>query len=188
MLKYLPSAVSNSVFDINYKALYGYGKKVIIFDLDNTLLSYKETKPTERMINLSNELLSLGFKVYVLTNNHYSRLEEFLKEFKVTGYGNHMMKPSDRRIREFLHKEGINMMCDVVMIGDQLVTDILCANRLGVYSILVKSIDRSSEHFYTKINRLREKKIVRKIAEKDLEFAKKIEKIVNKGDKPWLNA
>jgi predicted HAD superfamily phosphohydrolase YqeG len=66
------------------------------------------------------------------------------------------------------------------MIGDQLVTDILCANRVGVDSILVKSISRASEKWYTRINRLRDPFIVKKIAKKDALYAKQIAEIVRK--------
>ena len=44
--------------------------------------------------------------------------------------------------------------------GDQLVTDISGFNKLGVDSILVKTIDQKNQKWYTKINRLREKNIL----------------------------
>lgn len=186
--KYLPSSLAYSVFDIDYKSLYNYGKRIIIFDLDNTLISYRETLPNDKLIALGQELLDMGFKTYVLTNNHEKRIKPFIEKFPCTGYSIHMNKPSEKRMFRFLVKNNIANLIDIVMIGDQLVTDMLCANRLGVYGILVKSKDRSSEHFYTRINRLREKRIVKKIAVDDIQYARKIEKIVNKGDKEWLNA
>lgn len=48
------------------------------------------------------------------------------------------------------------------MIGDQLLTDIVCANKIGVTNILVKSISRKTERWYTRINRLREEKVLKK--------------------------
>ena len=68
MLKYIPTKIALSVFDINYNELYASGKRIILFDLDNTLVSYYEDEPNEKLIDLGNMLLSIGFKVYVLSN------------------------------------------------------------------------------------------------------------------------
>ena len=45
----------------------------------------------------------------------------------------------------------------MVVIGDQFVTDITVAKKIGVDSIIVKTIDHKTQKWYTKINRLREK-------------------------------
>ena len=69
------------------------------------------------------------------------------------------------------------------MIGDQLVTDVLCANNVGVDSILVKSISRESEKFYTVINRLREPLIIKRFAKHNKEYANQILEIIKKEKK-----
>jgi len=51
----------------------------------------------------------------------------------------------------------------VVVIGDQLMTDIWAANRFGVYNILVNPIKKKTEKWYTKINRRTEHKMLGKI-------------------------
>ena len=67
-----------------------------------------------------------------------------------------MMNPS---CLPFLKKENIEIT-NTILIGDQLLTDIKCANKLGLDSVLVKSISRKSEKWYTRINRLREKRVI----------------------------
>ena len=62
-------------------------------------------------------------------------------------------------------------------LGDQLVTDILGFNRLGVYSILVKTIDKKTQKWYTKINRLREIKILKEIKKINPNIGRKIEEL-----------
>ncbi|MDV3157292.1 MAG: HAD hydrolase-like protein [Candidatus Phytoplasma australasiaticum] len=42
---------------------------------------------------------------------------------------------------------------EVVMIGDQLTTDIKGANKLNIMSILVKPLNKSQENLFTKYNR-----------------------------------
>jgi predicted HAD superfamily phosphohydrolase YqeG len=65
----------------------------------------------------------------------------------------------------------------IVALGDQLVTDILGFNRLNLFSVLVKTIDKKSQKWYTKINRLREKRILKNIRKTNMEIYRKIEEI-----------
>lgn len=182
MSKYMPTNVALSVFDVDYDTLYANGKRIILFDLDNTLISYYETLPTNELIELGHKLLEKGFKTYVLTNNYLSRIEPFINQFPHTEAGFLMKKPFAFKIKKYLKEHQITDYSSIIMIGDQLVTDIRCANSLGVDSILVKSISRKSEKWYTVINRKREKRIVKNIAKKDAEYAKKISEIIKKGD------
>ncbi len=183
MLKYIPTKIALSVFDINYNELYASGKRIILFDLDNTLISYYEDEPNEKLIDFGNMLLSIGFKVYVLSNNKGNRIMKFMSEFPATGAGYSMKKPFKSKIMKFLDWNGIRDYKEVVMIGDQLVTDILCANNVGVDSILVKSISRESEKFYTVINRLREPLIIKRFAKCNKEYANQILDIIKKEKK-----
>lgn len=183
MSKYMPTNVALSVFDVDYDTLYASGKRIILFDLDNTLISYFEKVPSTSLIELGHKLLKIGFKTYVLTNNYGSRINLFMETFPATEAGYLMKKPFAYKIKRFLKERNITDYSKIIMIGDQLVTDIKCANNLGVDSILVKSISRASEHWYTIINRSREKGIVKKIAKKDPVFAAKISEIIKKEDK-----
>lgn len=181
--KYLPTHLSTSVFEVDYNKLYEEGKRIILFDLDNTLISYYESVASPKLIALGNKLLDMGFQTFVLTNNHGYRIHHFMENFPASAFGSHMHKPGAKKIMKFLKAHEVTNLSMIIMIGDQLVTDILCANRLGVESILVKSISRESEHLYTVINRLREPFIVRNIAKKDPEIANKIMKIISKEKK-----
>lgn len=180
MSKYLPTNVALSVFNVDYDTLYAKGKKIILFDLDNTLISYDESVPSPELIKLGEQLLEKGFKVFVLTNNHGYRINHFMETFPATKAGYSMRKPFAYKIRRFLKNNQVNDYGQVVMIGDQLLTDIKCANRLGVESILVKSISRTSEHLYTRLNRLREKNVIKQLAKIDEAYAKQIAELIKK--------
>ncbi|MFR7880209.1 MAG: HAD hydrolase-like protein [Christensenellales bacterium] len=79
----------------------------------------------------------------------------------------------------FYKKNNLNKD-EIVMIGDQLLTDIVCANKIGVTNILVKSISRKTERWYTRINRLREEKVLKKIERIDGKKALEIRNIIGK--------
>ena len=53
----------------------------------------------------------------------------------------------------------------MVMVGDQLMTDIRAAHRAGIRSILVKPLVQH-DSIKTQINRARERRVMRKITEK----------------------
>ena len=68
---------------------------------------------------------------------------------------------------------------ETIFVGDQILTDILCANRVGIDSILVKTIDKKSQKWYTNINRLREKYIIKKLVKKQLPNANEVLELIN---------
>lgn len=45
----LPKEVYKTVFDIDYNKLYEAGKRIILMDIDNTLVSYAESEPGENL-------------------------------------------------------------------------------------------------------------------------------------------
>ena len=87
-----------------------------------------------------------------------------------------------QKINEFIYDNGF-VKNEIIYLGDQLVTDIAGANNASLDSVLVSTIDVSSQKWYTKINRLREKKIIKEIYKIDSLLAKKIEETVNRGKK-----
>lgn len=175
MNKYIPTSLAMTVYDIDFATLYANGARVILFDLDNTLAPYDEVEPTKKQLELNEKLRTMGYKIFIVSNNRKPRTALYTKKFKVDDYLVLAKKPFKFKISKFLKKHNIKKE-EIVMIGDQMLTDICCANRLGVVSVMVKSISRKSEKWYTRINRLREKMILKKIAKKDIALAKNIKK------------
>ena len=101
--KYKPTYIALSIYDIDYNELYALGKRIILFDLDNTLISYYETEPSEKLVALGNELLNMGFKVYIVSNNKGKRLEHFAKLFPITSFASSMKKTSTKRLNKYLN-------------------------------------------------------------------------------------
>jgi Predicted hydrolase of the HAD superfamily len=54
----------------------------------------------------------------------------------------------------------------IILIGDQLLTDVWAANRLGVRSVLVHPIDVSTDKVFTSFNRKLERFFVNRIRAK----------------------
>lgn len=179
MGKYIPNYLAKSIYDIDYVKLYDSGKRIILFDLDNTLAPYDDVVPTEKQIELNNILRTIGYKIYIISNNHQNRTKLYTTTFLVDDYLVLAQKPFTYKIKKFLKKNNVNND-ESIWIGDQLLTDISCSNKLGIESVLVSSISRGSEKWYTRMNRKREKMVLKKIAKANLELSIKIEEIITK--------
>ena len=165
-MKYLPTYVYTTIYDIDFTSLYASGKKIILSDLDNTIASYSEEVPSQEAIELNKKLRKFGFKIYLVSNNNDKRIKKYSEKFIIDGFLAQAKKPFTKKLEKFIIDNNLKKE-EIICIGDQLVTDILGFNKLGVDTILVKTIDQKNQKWYTKINRLREKKILKKIKKVD---------------------
>ena len=143
MLKLLyPYEYAESVFAIDYKKLYAKGFRGIIFDIDNTLVHHGNDS-TPEIDSLLQEIQSTGLKILLLSNNDAERVERFIKDKELL-YVCDADKPEVSGYLKALKM--LNMKKEeVVVIGDQMFTDILGANKSGIPNILVKFIKLDSE-------------------------------------------
>lgn len=175
--KFIPYDCYKDIYAIDYQELYAKGIKVIIFDLDNTISGYKEKDPSDDAISLMEKLKEIGFLVIVLSNNNYKRIQRTLDSLKVIGFekARKPLKKGYKKVINFLtEKKYISSLEDIIAIGDQVLTDIWGANKMGIKSILVRPIYLKDEKWYTKLNRKTENRIISKIKKVDFELYSKI--------------
>ena len=139
---FYPKEEISSVYDINYKELYNKGIRALIYDIDNTLVKHG-AKANEDIVELFYIIHNMGFKTILLSNNTKERVESFANEVG-SDYIAKAGKPRRKAYVSAMEKLGSGKE-DTVLIGDQLFTDIYGANRTGLYSILVKPIDKKEE-------------------------------------------
>ncbi|MFP4588805.1 MAG: YqeG family HAD IIIA-type phosphatase [Candidatus Acetothermia bacterium] len=149
-----PDQEADSIFDINYERFAHQGKKGLIFDLDNTLGAWQRDHLDEEVMNLLDEVRELDLKVGILSNGRGKNIRSLLEELPYPVIFN-ASKPRRQGYREMLKRLGLKPD-EVVMIGDQLLTDILGANRMNMHSILVRPLDPGYEYQLIKLNRLLE--------------------------------
>lgn len=175
-MKYLPDSIYENIFDIDFAKLYANGKRIILSDLDNTLARYDEHFPSDELIAWSKKVASLGFKLYLISNNTKRRINKFAEPLKAISALAKAHKPFGLKLKRFLIAEKINNE-EVIFIGDQLVTDVILAKKCKLFVILVKTIDPLSQKWYTKINRRREKKMIKKIKKRHNDIYQKMVQI-----------
>ena len=172
-MNYTPQLVCQSFAMIPFEELYLKGFRVILTDLDNTLSPYTDHFPSAELKKQIALVKDLGFQIYLVSNNHSQRITTFEAALGLDGALCKSHKPSPKRIEAFLKEKGINKK-EVIAVGDQLVTDILAYNRADLYSIFVKTIDYQTQKWYTKINRLREKRIIKKMGKENPQIQREI--------------
>ena len=155
-----PNEILKRYDELDMSALKSRGFNTVLLDVDNTIAPYYEKLPDDDAKAFVKKLKDYGFEVFVFSNNTDKRVSKVDNELDCEYYpwafkplafrGNHLIK------KKKLDKSKIFIM------GDQLLTDVLCGKRLGVYSIYVKPIV-DSDSFRTSINRFFERKIFKYI-------------------------
>jgi hypothetical protein len=145
----LPHLSVTSIYDIDLDALIKQGVKGIITDLDNTLVGAKAPNATPELTEWLTSVKSLGFKVVIVSNNNYARVNLFSAPLNIP-FIHAARKPSTRAFRKALQLLGVAPN-ETVVIGDQMLTDVLGGKRLGMYTILVSPISLPDEGIFTKL-------------------------------------
>ena len=161
MLKKLyPKEYHPSVFGINYDELYRMGIRNIIFDIDNTLVTYNILAPTKEILNLFAYLKQCGFSICILSNNSEKRVGDFSIPLDVK-FVHKAGKPGTKGALRALKQLNASPP-NTAIIGDQIFTDVWCGNQLGIYTILVEPVSREQDELITRVKRGVEAFVVRR--------------------------
>lgn len=150
MSYYFPTYVARSIFEIDIDFYKTQNIKYILADLDNTLDSYKSKIPTERTKEFVKMLDSYNIALVIISNNSEKRVSNYCNELKIK-YLYKSGKPFIKKINNYLTENNIDKN-ECVFIGDQLSTDIKCAYKLGIKSVLTEEIAKENQ-LVTKINK-----------------------------------
>ncbi|MDQ1001429.1 HAD superfamily phosphatase (TIGR01668 family) [Neobacillus niacini] len=158
MLKiFLPDEHVKSIFDIHPEDLKKRGIKGIITDLDNTLVEWDRPNATPELIKWFEQIKKHNILVTIVSNNNEVRVKEFADPLHIP-FIFQARKPLMRAFNKALSQMGIKKE-EAVVIGDQLLTDVLGGNRSGFHTILVVPVAQT-DGFITKFNRLAERRIL----------------------------
>ncbi|MGT2802116.1 YqeG family HAD IIIA-type phosphatase [Streptococcus henryi] len=160
---YRPTFVVEAVYDLRAEDLLRHGIRAVLVDLDNTLIAWNNPDGTPEVRAWLDEMTIADISVVVVSNNNHSRVERAVARFGVD-FVSRAMKPLTRGIDIVMERYGFDKD-EVIMVGDQLMTDIRASHRAGIKSVLVKPLIKS-DAWNTKINRWRERRVWAKLEEK----------------------
>ena len=160
MNKFLPHIYESSIYKVDYNRLYKNNIKVILFDLDNTIIPANECDISDNEIKLFDSIKKIGIKPVIFSNSPKGRIKKVADKLNVD-FVYLACKPLSFKFKRFLRKYKLNKN-EVAIIGDQLLTDIKGGNKVGIKTILVNPIS-DYDSVFTRFNRIRENKILRKL-------------------------
>ncbi|WP_040207901.1 YqeG family HAD IIIA-type phosphatase [Neobacillus jeddahensis] len=158
MLKqFLPNEHVKSILDISPEELKSRGVKGIITDLDNTLVEWDRPAATPQLIKWFEEIKKHNILVTIVSNNNEERVKAFSEPLHIP-FIFKARKPMAPAFHRAIAQMGITKD-ETVVIGDQLLTDVLGGNRSGFHTILVVPVAQT-DGFWTKFNRFAERRIL----------------------------
>lgn len=154
---FLPDEHVPSVFDIDPEILKSKGIRGIITDLDNTLVAWDVKDATEEIKKWFEKMNDHGIQVTIASNNKETRVKLFSEPLDAT-FIYSARKPLSNAFKK-AQKQMDLKKDEIVVIGDQLLTDVLGGNIAGFHTILVVPIVET-DGFFTRINRKVERRIL----------------------------
>lgn len=153
-----------SVRDIKIEYLKNNNIKGVILDVDNTLIDYYRNFPdgTKEWVA---SLKDAGIKVCILSNsNKLDKVREVASAIDAPFFyfGKKPLKSGFNKARRQLQLDAKN----IAAIGDQIMTDVVGANRCRIFSILVEPI-KEKDIFITRVKRPIEKLIIKNYLKKE---------------------
>ncbi|WP_080874678.1 YqeG family HAD IIIA-type phosphatase [Oceanobacillus timonensis] len=162
--KFLPDEQIDQIFDLKPEKLKDQGIKGIITDLDNTLVAWDVKDATPDVIAWFKIMEENDIKVTIISNNNQERVTVFSEPLG-TPFVFSAKKPLGRAFKTVAKQMELEKE-EILVVGDQLLTDVLGGNIAGFYTVLVVPVVQTDDK-KTKINRLIERKILKRMPFKD---------------------
>lgn len=150
-----PTYKIKSVLDLKIENLKKDNIKFALFDADCTLIYDKEFFVEVKMLEKLTEIEKSGINIAIASNGKIHRINKVFEKHPIKAYPM-CLKPLPWKLKKIIKNYNKN---EVVLIGDQYFTDILCASFLGIKSYMVAPYGEGKGNFI-KIKRFLEKYIV----------------------------
>jgi uncharacterized protein len=133
-----PTSYAPAVADIDIGLLTSYGFYGVIIDLDNTLVGYRQLVPGDGNARWIIDARERGLSIVMVTNNSTPWAAGIARDLGIACIAN-ARKPLPFGFRRALAVLGLPRQ-SVIVVGDQLFTDILGAKIFGLAAILVEPL------------------------------------------------
>ncbi|NPV70754.1 MAG: YqeG family HAD IIIA-type phosphatase [Firmicutes bacterium] len=161
-----PDLCCPSIGDIDLAALKRCGIEGLIVDVDNTLVEWNRHEPTEALHTWFDAVRAAGLRCCIVSNSRRrDGIAAFAKPLGVP-FVVPAGKPSPRPFRLAMNLLGTDPS-NTAVVGDQVLTDVLGGNALGLYTVLVKPIG-TREFAGTRLVRRFERMILRYLRRRGL--------------------
>lgn len=152
----IPDIIINKVTDIVPRWLKDRGIRLLLLDFDNTILPYTSDDPGSALLDWHKSLKDAGITVCVVSNSKKARVPDFCGRYGIECL-TRAKKPSTDGVERAIALFGAGPG-ETALVGDQIYTDVLAANRSGITSILCTPIHLSN--IFLKLRHLAERPFI----------------------------
>ena len=136
----IPRGVYPAVTHISPKALAEKGVRLVLADLDNTLVPYRVKVPNARLVAWRDELAAHGVALFLLSNSRKpGRAQRFAEALGIP-YEGHAGKPRVGGFRRAMARMGVGPE-ETAIVGDQIFTDTWGGGNARILTLLVDPIE-----------------------------------------------
>ena len=165
MEKYIPDIYVKSIYDIDSEHLIERGIKCVLLDVDNTLLPPSVNEVPKKLLDYIKQIKKSNLHFIIYSNSNKKRVMKVAEKLDLE-YMYYAGKPFRGKFDRIIKKYEYNQS-EIAIVGDQLLTDVLFGNKVGITTILVNPLSLK-DRFFTKFNRYRERKIFKKLYKNNL--------------------
>lgn len=159
----MPTIATKSILDISPELLREMGVTAILLDVDNTLSHHGSQTPFEGSIEWVRTMEQAGFRCIIVSNNTQARITPFARQYGLPFIWR-ACKPLPIGYWKACKKLGVKPK-QAVIVGDQVYTDIVGANAIGMPSILLEPAEL--EHGWSfRVRRRLEVSVRKRVKEK----------------------
>ncbi|MGR3741602.1 YqeG family HAD IIIA-type phosphatase [Companilactobacillus sp. DQM5] len=155
-----PTYMINNTFNLKPEKLKLMGITHILSDLDNTLIPWNSSEPSQELIDWVRELNKYHIELVIVSNNNHTRIHKAVESLDVKIISR-AKKPLPFAIKNFVNLSSVSKK-RVLFVGDQLLTDIIAGNLSGVKTVLVKPLV-DTDLRKTRVNRFFERPLLKLI-------------------------
>ena len=162
-----PAIAVDSINDITIELLKKNQINGLILDIDNTLVPNHVADADENAVQWIESIKAAGFKICIVSNASHKRVIRFNDKLRL--YAVHRaMKPTTAAFRKACRMMDLENK-NIAVVGDQIFTDVYGGNRAGMFTILVKPIDKR-EGRLVQFKRIFEKRILKQYSQWSKEY------------------
>ncbi|MBQ3865267.1 MAG: YqeG family HAD IIIA-type phosphatase [Clostridia bacterium] len=156
---FLPDEAVENVYAVTPAFCAGMGVEAVVFDVDNTLVPYDVAQPDGRLKEHLLGFPAAGIPVALVSNNSRERVEIFDRDLGFFAVPD-AHKPKKSALAPVLAHFSLPPE-RVLLVGDQLLTDVLTARRNGMRAVVVPPVKRR-ENLFFRFKRMLEAPLMRR--------------------------
>ena len=160
-----PKLYCDKVTDITVDYLLDNGIKAMILDVDNTLIDFDKNM-IEGLEDWIKKIKEANIIPIIVSNTNKLEKVKTVANILEIDYIYFAIKPLKRGFKKARKALGNIEPEHIAVVGDQIFTDVIGANRCKMFPILVKPVGEK-DHWMTRFKRPLEEKVIKKYLKKN---------------------